>query len=331
MNESVGIANHGYWEDTTRSERQACDNLLDRLFALAPDSAGSILEVACGRGETTRYLMKLYPAERVTAIDVSETRLETARAGLPGVTFRRMDATRLEFPDDTFDTVICVEAAYRFEPRSRFLQEALRVLKPGGRLLLADLLCERWTETTGGTAHPDEHARDPKDYETLLARAGFEPHRVVDATEESWVRSNRQILHKLCERYRRGRIDRSAFNRLMTDRLVRTMGTRYYVLVSATRPAQAAGRETDAAEETFPPVGEWLGPVPAPANGLTVLVERARLAGAERGMRLLCMARLEETWARMLRRDGDRGGARRHAQRALLYRDAARAPRRRRT
>ncbi len=330
MTESAGT-NHGFWDETTRSERQACENLLDRLLALAPECPGSVLDVACGEGATTRHLLKHYPAEKVTAIDISEKRLEAARAGLPGVTFRRMDATRLELPDEAFDLVICVEAAFRFEPRSRFLREALRVLKPGGRLLLADLLRERWAGASGRTAHPDDDVRDPKGYETLLVRAGFEPPRVVDATEESWVRSNRHALHTLCERYRRGRIDRPTFERLMTGRLVRTLSTRYYVLVSATKPAQAEDRETAADDETSPPAAEWLGPAPAPMNGLTVLVEQARLAGAERGMRLLYMARLEEAWARMLGRDGDRRAARRHAQRALLYRDAARAPEVRRT
>ncbi|OLC55788.1 MAG: hypothetical protein AUH92_01395 [Acidobacteria bacterium 13_1_40CM_4_69_4] len=56
-----------------------------------------------------------------------------------------------------------------------------------------------------------------------------------------------------------------------------------------------------------------------------------RLAGAERGMRLRRMARLEEAWARRLGRDGDRRGARRHAQRALLYLEAARSMGRRRS
>jgi len=326
------FANYGFWEEGTGSARQACENLMERLLALAPGRSGTILDVACGVGATTRHLTKHYPADRVTAIDISEKNLETARANAPGVAFRRMDATRLEFPDGAFDTVICVEAAFHFQPRSRFLLEARRVLKPGGRLLLADILCERWADSTSRMLHPENHVPDPKAYEALLVRAGFERPEVVDATQESWVRSNRQITRYLCDLYHRGRIDRPAYNRFMTRRLVSTLSTRYYVLAAAPKPAgRVEERETAGEGEASPPGSEWLGPAPAPPNGLRTLVEHARVAGAERGMRLRRMARLEEAWARMLGRDGDRRGARRHAQRALLYLEAARSMGRRRS
>jgi len=318
------FVNHGFWEEETRGARQACENLVEKLLALAPGRSGTILDVACGAGATTGHLLTHYPAERVTAIDGSEKNLETARAGAPGVTFRRMDTTALEFPEGTFDTVICVEAVTHLESRDRFLLEARRILKPGGRLLLADILCERWADSFNGAPRQGSQVRDPGEYEALLVRAGFERPQVVDATEESWVRSNRQMTRYLCDLYGRGRIDRAAYNRSMTRRLVGTLSTRYYVLASAAKPVQVEVRETAGAGEIAPPGSEWLGPAAAPPNGLKILLERARLAGAERDMRLRRMARLEEAWARLLRRDGDRRGALRHARRARLYLEASR-------
>src|SRR5262249_10117193 len=157
--------------------------------------------------------------------------------------------------------------------------------------------------------------------------AGFAKPEIIDATEESWVRSNRAITRYLCGLYDEQKIDRKTFNQLMTRRLISTLSTRYYVLAAAPKPdqVQAEASETIEVDEASRPGAEWLGTSPDKPDGLRTLVERARLAGTERSMRLRRMARLEETWARMLTRDGDRRGARKHAARALLYLEAARS------
>jgi MPBQ/MSBQ methyltransferase len=321
------FANYGFWETGTKGAREACENLMEKLLSLVPDKSGTILDVACGVGATTRHLLKSYAPERVTAVDLAEKNLEVARRNAPGCAFRQMNATRLDFPAGTFDTVICVEAAFHFQPRSRFISEARRVLKPGGRLILADILCERWADSFSRMLHPENHVRDPKAYAAMLARAGFDQPEVIDATEESWVRSNRSITRYLCGLYRQERIDRSAYNKFMTRRLVSTLSTRYYILAAAVKPLaeRADEGETIGAEETSLPGPEWLGASPDKPNGFRTLVRHARLAGAERGMRLRRMARLEEAWARMLTRDGDKRSARKHAAKALLYLEAARA------
>src|SRR5207245_9354301 len=112
-------------------------SLAGRLLARAPAGSAQRRDVGCGVGATTRHLLTHYPADSVSAIDISEKNLETARANAPGVTFRRMDATRLDFPDGAFDTVICVAAAFHVKPRRRFHLVASRVLTPRGSLTQA--------------------------------------------------------------------------------------------------------------------------------------------------------------------------------------------------
>src|SRR5215469_2469678 len=49
------FANYGYWDETTRNKVEACENLMEKLLAFLPKKEGTILDVACGKGATTRY------------------------------------------------------------------------------------------------------------------------------------------------------------------------------------------------------------------------------------------------------------------------------------
>jgi len=99
------------------------------------------LEVGCGDGSDAIGLVHQFDAARVVAIDIAEHRVRIARqnvqrAGLEDrIQILQMDANRLEFPDNHFDIIFC-NSVMLFLDRERFLQEAVRVLKPAGRLFL---------------------------------------------------------------------------------------------------------------------------------------------------------------------------------------------------
>lgn len=102
-------------------------------------ATGDVLEVAVGTGLN----LPLYPPEvRLTGIDLSPAMLERARRraadlGLEA-DLREGDAEALDLPSDAFETVVCVFSLCAIPDHRQALAEMHRVLRPGGRLLLAD-------------------------------------------------------------------------------------------------------------------------------------------------------------------------------------------------
>lgn len=102
-------------------------------------AVGETLEIAIGTGLNLRY----YPATvEITAIDQDRDMMALAeeRAQATGLTMHTEvgDALSLPFVDDAFDTVVCTFALCEVEDVDVALAEFVRVLRPSGRLLLAD-------------------------------------------------------------------------------------------------------------------------------------------------------------------------------------------------
>jgi MPBQ/MSBQ methyltransferase len=192
--------NFGYWREDTTSQREACENLVDELLAIMPTTRGTILDVGCGKGATTRQLTRYYAPEAITGINVSEGQLERCRDNAPGCTFMLMDATNLDFPDRTFDALMSVEAAVHFDPRQDFLREARRVLKPGGWLVLADPLLARWSPVQP----PANYVETPAEYRCRCLEVGFASADVRDVTENSVHSANAELRHWALTQWQRG-------------------------------------------------------------------------------------------------------------------------------
>jgi len=102
-------------------------------------ATGRTLEVAVGTGLNLRHYA---PGTDLTAIDLSPRMLAIARnraadLGLR-VDFREGTAVPLDFADGSFDTVICTLALCSIPDEKAAVSEMIRVLRPGGRLVLAD-------------------------------------------------------------------------------------------------------------------------------------------------------------------------------------------------
>ena len=104
----------------------------------------AILDIGCGAGVDSIIAASLVgPSGSVTGIDLVPEMLarasENARlAGVDNVTFQESSAEQLSFPNNSFDMVISNGAFNLVVDKVKALSEVFRVLKPGGRFLLAD-------------------------------------------------------------------------------------------------------------------------------------------------------------------------------------------------
>lgn len=97
-----------------------------------------VLEVGCGTGVLTRVLAALPQVRTVVGVDLAETLVDKARELAPGLRFEQADARSLPFADASFDVVVFDSTLSHVPEPERALDEALRVLRPGGLLAAFD-------------------------------------------------------------------------------------------------------------------------------------------------------------------------------------------------
>lgn len=127
---------------TNASQRAGAD-LVRMLELLAPAPHERALDVATAAGNTA--LAMAHFAQSVVAVDLTpamqaQFERNAAEAGLSNVSFGVADSERLPFPDAAFDLVTCRRAVHHFPDPPRAAAEIARVLRPGGRAGLVDMV-----------------------------------------------------------------------------------------------------------------------------------------------------------------------------------------------
>jgi demethylmenaquinone methyltransferase/2-methoxy-6-polyprenyl-1,4-benzoquinol methylase len=108
------------------------------LQALTIHSDTQVLDLCCGSGQTTQFLVKL--SQNVTGLDASPKSLQRARLNVPEASYVEAFAEEMPFADNLFDVVHISVALHEMQPQQlrKIIDEVYRVLKPGGIFTLVD-------------------------------------------------------------------------------------------------------------------------------------------------------------------------------------------------
>ena len=207
---STALAMHfGFYDEETKSHAEALINMNRELATRAELRPGErVLDAGCGIGGSAIWLAR-EAGVRVVGInvvpgDVDQGRRYARRRNVADrVTFEVQDMTRTSFQDGSFDVVWAIESICHVPDKQEFLAEARRLLRPGGRLVVADgfrrrrpfgpadeQLLQDWLS---GWAVPD--LVTPEEFDGGARHNGFAHVRFEDVTAHVWPSARR--MHRL--------------------------------------------------------------------------------------------------------------------------------------
>jgi ubiquinone/menaquinone biosynthesis C-methylase UbiE len=193
LNEEYTMLHYPYYVNEDDSFYTAQKNLTDYCMKQLPQVEGkSVLEIGCGNGVQSIYILQKFAPLFVKGIDLNAANIEIAkreaeRLGLKDIDFGVGDAQNLmEVPDASFDFVVNIESAFHYPDKPAFLREVRRVLKPGGHFLIADILKrprknQRLRRSWKKNMHLNHWTEDV--YNEALRSAGLHVEKFEDITD----------------------------------------------------------------------------------------------------------------------------------------------------
>lgn len=206
-----------FWSRVAEAEYQAAHEVLEgthtqrfdiSLPRILMPAGGKLLNVWSRQGEAIPGIRARFPRGELVNAEISRFMLRQARERFPEETFVETDLRTLPFPDGEYDAVLSLEMLEHSPSPQRILHEIMRVLKPGGQLILTcpsalseiHLWCaDRFMGNHGEGPHRFQSTRLVK---KMLRAAGFrlEYHRATIFVPEELGPATRK-LNTLCEKY----------------------------------------------------------------------------------------------------------------------------------
>ncbi|KVD77809.1 hypothetical protein WI89_32020 [Burkholderia ubonensis] len=248
--QDVARSYHAYYMDLT------CQSLPALLSALDVRAGTELLDVACGPGYLSATAARL--GAHVIGIDFAPGMVELAKELHPAVQFEVGDASVLAFPDESFDDVGCNFGWHHLLLPEQALAEALRVLKPGGRIaltvwsrpekaiaigmVLAAIREHGNLDVDLPEAPPFFRFSDHDEFARALRKAGFAAPYVIEIDQTWHLRAPETPFHALLHG-----------------------GVRLAAILRRQRPEVLTRIEQSVAERAAPYLSDGVFNVPAPA------------------------------------------------------------------
>lgn len=174
----------GYYDEHARDHRRSLVRLLEVLWELAETTPGmTVLDAGCGFGGTVHWLVD----QGVGAFGVTLSEEDVRQASrMRGGRFFVEDYAHTRFPAQSFDQVWAIESFCHSADKTAFFEEAWRLLKPGGKVVVVDYLRSQ--------DHPDlqlwmdswvmPELVTPSQIYDLVVEAGFKKMYLADHTDQ---------------------------------------------------------------------------------------------------------------------------------------------------
>lgn len=145
--------NYGYWDNSVKNRNQSLLRLYEKINdELKLSSQDKILDAGCGFGEASCWFAK-YTGCSVTGITITPfqvgkaTQIARERGLSKRINYCEMDYTKTSFKPNSFDAIIAIETICHLIDKNDFYKEAFRILKPEGKLIVAEYTLVRQPET----------------------------------------------------------------------------------------------------------------------------------------------------------------------------------------
>jgi tocopherol O-methyltransferase len=206
LNKTFSI-HYGFYDQDHRDHDSAVANM-NRVMAQMAEitAADRVLDAGCGVGGSSVWLAQNLDAN-VVGINLSARQIEIAQhlaasKGVSGkVEFSVRSFTETRFPDGSFDVVWGLESTCYAEHKELFVAEAARVLKPGGRIIVADGFLNRTAISKREQLHLNAwldgwavpNLAGVSDFQSYLDKQGFTNVKFVDVTPNVLPSSKRMF------------------------------------------------------------------------------------------------------------------------------------------